>query len=179
MQCARCGELIHEAHDEAIERPVDSDEFYHPKCAEQQDIEDEEDLEIGRALRLIAARAWEVTLYGTTTRGYSLRADFTRNMRADRVLVDYKPSVYEVIMDAKSAVEHLPPITPPSPFESEEKVEVGASNEELDHSKCRISRGICGSITAGQGALDFNGYFEIPCQVCADKVAKREREVKT
>jgi hypothetical protein len=39
---------------------------------------------------------------------------------------------------------------------------------QLDHSLCRYSSGICGSITAGQGDLSFDGYWEIPCPECAD-----------
>jgi len=39
----------------------------------------------------------------------------------------------------------------------------------MDHSNCYLSSGICGSITAGQGKLDENGYFEIPCIECANR----------
>jgi len=28
---------------------------------------------------------------------------------------------------------------------------------------CSFSTGICGSITKGHGRLDFNGYWEFPC----------------
>jgi hypothetical protein len=34
--------------------------------------------------------------------------------------------------------------------------------------KCMISTGICGSITAGKGKCDKNGYWEFPCDQCAD-----------
>jgi hypothetical protein len=34
------------------------------------------------------------------------------------------------------------------------------------NSECGISTGICGSITAGTGEVDFNGYWEFPCYVC-------------
>lgn len=39
----------------------------------------------------------------------------------------------------------------------------------IDHSKCCFSTGICGNITAGQGKLDDNGYWEIPCYECIRK----------
>lgn len=39
----------------------------------------------------------------------------------------------------------------------------------LDHSKCMFSTGICGRITAGQGKLSGNGYWEHPCPECAIK----------
>lgn len=39
----------------------------------------------------------------------------------------------------------------------------------MDHSKCMLISGICGSITAGQGKLSENGYFEIPCDECASR----------
>ena len=34
--------------------------------------------------------------------------------------------------------------------------------------KCGRSMGICGSITAGKGELDPNGYWEFPCKQCED-----------
>src|SRR3954469_23857454 len=43
-----------------------------------------------------------------------------------------------------------------------------------DHKKCAISTGICGSITAGQGRLDENGYFEYPCFECAKRVEENK-----
>lgn len=42
----------------------------------------------------------------------------------------------------------------------------------LDHSKCRASTGIDETITAGQGKLDENGFWEIPCPECALRFAK-------
>jgi len=33
--------------------------------------------------------------------------------------------------------------------------------------RCFISTGICGAFTFGQGELDGNGYWEIPCHKCA------------
>lgn len=38
-----------------------------------------------------------------------------------------------------------------------------------DHSKCQFSTGICGTLTAGQGKLDDNGYWELPCPECVAK----------
>lgn len=35
-----------------------------------------------------------------------------------------------------------------------------------DHSKCRCSTGICGNMTAGQGELSPEGYWEFPCAEC-------------
>jgi hypothetical protein len=32
--------------------------------------------------------------------------------------------------------------------------------------ECRVSTGICGSLTFGTGELDFNGYWEHPCSLC-------------
>ena len=33
--------------------------------------------------------------------------------------------------------------------------------------RCSTSFGICGSLTFGRGHLDPNGYWEIPCAICA------------
>lgn len=33
---------------------------------------------------------------------------------------------------------------------------------------CKVSTGICGSLTFGSGELDPNGYWEYPCEVCAE-----------
>lgn len=41
--------------------------------------------------------------------------------------------------------------------------------------ECGISTGICGSITAGTGKLDFNGYWEFPCYICPKKFEHREQ----
>jgi len=46
----------------------------------------------------------------------------------------------------------------------------------VDHSKCCFSTGICGSITAGQGKLDENGYWEFPCPECAIKANEMDNE---
>lgn len=42
-------------------------------------------------------------------------------------------------------------------------------HQVLDHSQCCFSTGICGNSTAGQGELDYNGYWEFPCSLCAAK----------
>lgn len=42
----------------------------------------------------------------------------------------------------------------------------------LDHSKCSYSTGIDDSLTAGQGALDHNGFWQIPCPECCDAMEK-------
>ena len=42
----------------------------------------------------------------------------------------------------------------------------------MDHTKCGVSTGICGSLTYGQGKLSENGYWEKPCWLCA-----REAEI--
>lgn len=44
-----------------------------------------------------------------------------------------------------------------------------------DHSLCKFSTGICGSLTAGQGVLDNNGYWEMPCYVCPHDVPQLEK----
>lgn len=46
----------------------------------------------------------------------------------------------------------------------------------MDHSKCSISTGIDGSLTAGQGKLDQNGYWQFPCDECRLKVRNRIME---
>jgi hypothetical protein len=33
--------------------------------------------------------------------------------------------------------------------------------------ECKVSTGICGSITFGYGELDYYGYWEFPCYKCA------------
>jgi len=33
---------------------------------------------------------------------------------------------------------------------------------------CSISTGVCDNLTFGKGELDPNGYWEFPCQKCAD-----------
>lgn len=38
-----------------------------------------------------------------------------------------------------------------------------------DHKKCGFSTGIDGFITAGQGNLDNNGFWEFPCGLCLNK----------
>jgi hypothetical protein len=40
----------------------------------------------------------------------------------------------------------------------------------LDHSKCHSSTGIDDQLTAGQGKLDFNGFWEFPCPECEDRM---------
>ena len=42
--------------------------------------------------------------------------------------------------------------------------------------ECRVSSGICESITFGSGELDFNGYWETPCGVCARDWERRNPE---
>jgi len=42
----------------------------------------------------------------------------------------------------------------------------------IDHSKCRASTGIDDTITAGQGKLDENGFWEIPCPECELKFSR-------
>lgn len=39
----------------------------------------------------------------------------------------------------------------------------------LDHANCMTSTGIDDSITAGQGYLDFAGFWSIPCPHCAER----------
>ena len=33
--------------------------------------------------------------------------------------------------------------------------------------ECYVSTGICDSLTFGRGELDDNGYWEVPCSICA------------
>jgi hypothetical protein len=35
------------------------------------------------------------------------------------------------------------------------------------HADCAISTGIHEGLTFGRGTLDFNGYWQIPCEPCA------------
>lgn len=37
----------------------------------------------------------------------------------------------------------------------------------FDHAACMYSMGICGSLTAGQGDLGDNGYWQFMCPKCA------------
>lgn len=39
------------------------------------------------------------------------------------------------------------------------------------HEACSFSTGIDGSVTAGRGKLDDNGFWEHPCPSCADRMA--------
>jgi len=49
---------------------------------------------------------------------------------------------------------------------------------ELNHLKCCVSTGVCGSLTFGQGKLDAHGYWEKPCKKCADEFKKKYPENK-
>jgi hypothetical protein len=140
-------------------------------CAEQQDIEDEQDREMGEVLRFIAARVDHLRI---ERRGTSIEIHARHPLGQ---IDDSRSNLYDAIMCLRIWTRDLPPIAATDAFE--EKVGADTPGNGLDHSKCRISRGICGSITAGQGVLDSNGYFEISCQVCADKIAKREREAQS
>lgn len=42
-----------------------------------------------------------------------------------------------------------------------------------DEMHCSFSTGMDGSITAGRGALDGNGYWEFPCNTCAQRAEQR------
>ena len=44
-----------------------------------------------------------------------------------------------------------------------------------DHSKCKISTGIDEQLTAGQGKLSAEGFWEFPCPECEDRVNERLR----
>lgn len=37
----------------------------------------------------------------------------------------------------------------------------------MDHTLCTWSTGIHEGLTVGQGDIDFNGFWEIPCYECA------------
>jgi hypothetical protein len=41
---------------------------------------------------------------------------------------------------------------------------------------CATSLGVCGSYTFGSGNLDFHGYWEHPCAVCAREHEKLHPE---
>jgi hypothetical protein len=41
------------------------------------------------------------------------------------------------------------------------------SERGLDHRNCSYSTGIDGSVTSGQGKLDWSGWWSIPCPDCA------------
>lgn len=43
----------------------------------------------------------------------------------------------------------------------------------MNHDLCSTSTGICGSLTAGQGELDANGYWEVPCIECEARANAR------
>jgi hypothetical protein len=44
--------------------------------------------------------------------------------------------------------------------------------DERSHKSCSFSTGIDGSITAGTGDLDANGYWSKPCEPCAKRANK-------
>ena len=44
----------------------------------------------------------------------------------------------------------------------------------LDHSKCCASTGVHEGLTFGQGELDRNGYWSVPCEVCARSAEHRD-----
>jgi len=48
--------------------------------------------------------------------------------------------------------------------------------EDEDHTKCSWSTGIHDGLTVGQGELDFYGYWERPCSICARKAEKKHPE---
>jgi hypothetical protein len=41
---------------------------------------------------------------------------------------------------------------------------------KLDHSQCRFSTGIDEMLTAGQGKLSAEGFWEFPCPECEDRM---------
>lgn len=43
-------------------------------------------------------------------------------------------------------------------------------NKKLNHDLCRFSTGASYEVTAGQGELDYWGYFEYPCKKCAKEM---------
>jgi len=49
---------------------------------------------------------------------------------------------------------------------------------KLNHLKCCVSTGVCGSLTFGQGKLDTYGYWSKPCKKCADEFKKKYPENK-
>jgi len=56
---------------------------------------------------------------------------------------------------------------------------LGEENIEkaLKHPKdCSASTGICGQMTFGRGKLDNNGYWEIPCEECAENYEANQKE---
>lgn len=46
----------------------------------------------------------------------------------------------------------------------------------LPHSACSFSTDIADGLSAGQGKLDGYGFFEIPCPVCVERVARKLAE---
>lgn len=39
--------------------------------------------------------------------------------------------------------------------------------KSCDNEECSVSTGIHERLTFGSGDIDFNGYWEIPCPICA------------
>jgi predicted RNA-binding Zn-ribbon protein involved in translation (DUF1610 family) len=42
-----------------------------------------------------------------------------------------------------------------------------------DHSKCQFSTGIDEQLTAGQGKLSAEGFWQFPCPKCEDRMNER------
>ncbi len=45
-----------------------------------------------------------------------------------------------------------------------------------EHEDCKVSSGIHDGLTFGRGELDDNGYWEIPCEICARAYEERYPE---
>lgn len=44
---------------------------------------------------------------------------------------------------------------------------------ETNHKHCKYSSDLSGKLTAGQGKIDYWGYFERPCPECAKEMSQK------
>jgi len=54
------------------------------------------------------------------------------------------------------------------------RVEGEGKKNPCGHDDCACSTGICERLTFGRGKLSDNGYWEIPCDVCARTAESRD-----
>ena len=125
-ECPKCGEPIGD-FDDVTERPLWSGQYYHTKCAEQQDIEDECHKEISEALEFIVARVEKVVFFTPDPFGiHSMEMYLPRVKRHPcsrgrrKSLVFHGGHLRGILLKAHIAVRDLPPIAAPNPLADEE-----------------------------------------------------------
>ena len=53
---------------------------------------------------------------------------------------------------------------------------MGLKPKPCGHDDCAVSTNIADQISFGRGELDFNGFWEIPCGICAREWEKNHPE---